>query len=82
MVCSMGGDTFETPALPRAWAQSLAEVHPVEVHKGFKALVEAARALVRVLPPLAQCSRVHSVHGCTVFTGAWCSRVYDVYSTR
>jgi|NorSeaMetagenome_1021524.scaffolds.fasta_scaffold167418_1 hypothetical protein len=72
MVCSMGGDTFETPALPRAWAQSLAEVHPVEVHKGFKALVEAARALVRVLPPLAQCSRVravHGVHGCMVFTG-------------
>ena len=70
MVCGMGGDTFETPALLRAWVQSLAEVHRSR-SKGSQALVEAARALVFVFPPLARCLQVRSVHGCTAFTGAW-----------
>ena len=72
MVCSMGGDTFETPALLRAWVRSLAEVHPVGFTRASQALVEAVRALVCVFPPFAQCSQVHGVHGvhgCMVFTG-------------
>jgi hypothetical protein len=31
MVCGMGGDTFETPALPRAWVQIWNEVHRIEL---------------------------------------------------
>ena len=31
MVCGMGGDTFETPALPRAWVQFWNEVHRIEL---------------------------------------------------
>jgi hypothetical protein len=27
MVCGMGGDTFETPALLRAWLRSLNPMH-------------------------------------------------------
>ena len=85
MVCGMGGDTFETPALLRAWLRSLnpsaLRSRTVRAHKPWLRLRAHSSSCFHRLRGVYRCgvftgAQRSRVHG---FTGAWGSRVHEVY---
>ena len=86
MVCSIVGDAFDMPVTLHVWVQFWTKVHQVEASQG------AHKPWLRLRVYSLLCFHcLCGVHGCTVFTGAWCSyrpctgtwcsQVDNVYST-